>query len=77
MKLSDKLQYLQTHHIGEWIGTRQEVEEELSDGQSMFCICRRLATGFHESGCRQFQTAVSKETAKRLEHLIVVTKEAA
>ena len=70
MKLQEKINYLQNNHFGEWLKTRKMVEDELSDKQSMFCICRRLATGFHESGCRRFQQKVSNETTKRLVGLL-------
>jgi hypothetical protein len=70
MKIQEKLEYLQTNHFGEWLKTRQEVANEMSDKQSMWCVCRRLATGLHESGCRKFQGAITNETVKRLSHLI-------
>ena len=70
MKLTDKLAYIQEHHFGEWLKMRGIVFEEMSAKQSMFCVCRRLATGLHENGCRKFQNAVTNETVKRLAHLI-------
>jgi hypothetical protein len=70
MKIQEKLNHLQNNHMGEWLKTRREVEDEISDKQSMFCVCRRLATGFHESGCRQFQNKVNSETVKKLKHLL-------
>jgi len=70
MKLPEKIDYLQTVHMSEWLKTRSEVFEGLSSKQSMFCICRRLATGLHESGCRQFQKKVTSETVKRLNYLL-------
>lgn len=70
LKLTNKLQYLQDNHFSEWLSTRQIVLNELSDKQSMFCLCGRLATGLHENGCRKFQTKVTTETVKRLEHLL-------
>ncbi len=70
MKLSEKLDFIQENHFGEWLKTRREVFEELSEKQTMFCVCRRLATGLHENGCRQFQKKVTSETIKRLKHLL-------
>lgn len=70
MKATDKIEYLQDHHFSEWLSTRRKVFDELSAKQSMFCICRRLATGFHESSCRQFGKKVNSETAKQLAHLL-------
>lgn len=70
MKLQEKINYLQDNHFGEWLKVRQVTQDEVSDRQSMFCVCRRLATGFHESSCRQFQKKVSSETVKKLQDLI-------
>lgn len=70
MKLTEKLSYLTANNFGEWLKTRQEVEDELSNNQSMFCVCGRLATGLHESHCKKFQDKITSVTVKRLEHLI-------
>lgn len=70
MKQNDKQNFLQDNHMGHWLQKRQEVENELSDKQGMFCICGRLATGMHERGCRKFSKLVNDETVKRLEHLL-------
>ena len=69
MKLTEKLNYIQNNYFGEWLKTRKEVEDEKSNSQSMFCLCGRLATGFHESGCKKFQNKITSETIKRLKHL--------
>lgn len=70
MKLAEKLDYIQDNHFSEWLKTRQAVSFELSDRQTMFCVCGRLATGLHESSCRRFNNKVNSETVKRLKHLI-------
>ena len=70
MKLSEKLDYLQTHFLGEWLKTRREVENKLSESNGMFCFCGRLATGLHESGCRKFHNKVATETVKVLKYLL-------
>ena len=62
----------QSVNFGEWVKTFKEVEIEMSDKQGIFCVCRRLATGFHENGCRKFQDKVRNETLKRLDYLISV-----
>lgn len=49
---------------------RRKVNDELSDRQGMWCVCKRLATGFHESACRKFKNKVTNETIKRLKHLL-------
>lgn len=50
----------------EWYAARRQVEAELSDQQPIFCLCGRLATGLHESGCKRFQDKVTRETKKRI-----------
>lgn len=76
MNKQEKLNYLQNNHFSEWLKTREEVENELSDKQEVFCICGRLATGLHESNCRKFRNRVESETIKKLEYLFNVKKEA-
>lgn len=71
MKLQDKLIYLQDKHLSEWLTTRQLIEDELSNKQSLYCICGKLATGLHESYCKRFRNKITSETVKRLKHLIV------
>jgi hypothetical protein len=74
MKIHEKLKYIQDNHFSEWLKTRRGVENELSEKQSAFCICGRLATGLHESHCRKFQNAITRETLARLKHLIITKK---
>jgi hypothetical protein len=69
MKLTEKLQYIQDHHFSDWLNTRGTVRDDFSNKQSRFCLCGRLATGLHESGCRKFNDAITKETLERLKHL--------
>lgn len=70
MKLAEKLEYLQDNHLSDWLKTRRQVDIELSDRQLMICVCGRLATGFHERGCRRFNNKVNSDTVKRLKHLL-------
>lgn len=70
MKLKEKLDVLQTKHMGEWLKTRSIVFNELSSQQTTMCCCGRLATGLHENNCRKFNNNVIKETVYRLKHLI-------
>lgn len=70
MKINEKLDYLQSNHWGEWMKVRGEAEDDLSSKQSMFCVCRRLATGLHERHCKRFQGKVNAEVVKRLAHLL-------
>ena len=49
----EKLEFLQHHHIGEWLRVRQNVRDEMSGKQMPMWVCGRLATGLHESSCRK------------------------
>ena len=73
--MSEKIDYLQENHFSTWYATHKTVDEELSDKQSMWCMCGRLATGLHERSCRRFKNAVNSETVKRLAHLLKNKKE--
>jgi hypothetical protein len=70
MKLIEKITYLQENHFGDWLKAMQETRNEMSDRQSMFCVCGRLATGLHENGCKRFRNKIVSETVKKLGHLI-------
>lgn len=75
MKYEKKLELIQKDHLAEWLQTRYLVDEEISNQQGMWCICGRLATGLHERCCRKFNDNVSRETIKRLSHLIIKPRE--
>lgn len=70
MKHVEKRAFLVGNHRAEWLKTRNEVFNELSDNQQLFCCCGRLATGLHESSCSKFNHKVDAETIRRLKHLI-------
>ena len=70
MNKKQKLNYIQDHHFSEWLKTRRQIENEMSDNQTMMCICGRLATGSHEGNCIKFKNKVRDETLKKLEYLI-------
>lgn len=70
MKYTEKLEYLQTNHLMTFVKTRQEVFDELSEQQTMFCCCGKLATGIHEAYCSKFHRKVNGETIKRLLYLL-------
>lgn len=69
MRQSERIEYLKTQQYATWISTRRKVFDELSDNQSMFCCCGKLATGLHEQNCRKFNKKVDCETASRLKDL--------
>ena len=70
MKKIEKLEYLKNADFGLFIKTRKMVFDELSDQQTMFCCCGKLATGLHESNCTKFNNKVDAETIKRLSYLL-------
>ena len=70
MKNYEKLAYLKDADFGLFVKTRQMVFDELSDQQTMFCCCGKLATGMHESNCTKFNNRVVAETIKRLSYLL-------
>lgn len=68
--MKDKILYLKNNHYNDWVNVRQKVEEELSCSQTMYCVCGRLATGFHELHCKRYANKVDSLTYKKLKHLI-------
>lgn len=51
---------------GGGVSTRQKVFDELSERQTMYCCCGKLATGLHERNCKKFNDKVDIETLKHL-----------
>jgi hypothetical protein len=70
MKKWEKLAYLKDNHFGLFLTTRQQAFNDLSDQQTMFCCCGRLATGLHEKSCTKFNNKVDTETINRLSNLL-------
>ena len=70
MKKHEKLAYLKDADFSLFVKTRQMVFDELSDQQTMFCCCGKLATGMHEMNCTKFNNKVLAETIKRLSYLL-------
>lgn len=70
MKKHEILAYLKDADFGLFVKTRQMVFDELSDQQTMFCCCGKLATGMHERNCTKFNNRVVEETIKRLSYLL-------
>ena len=76
MKKYDILELLKEADFVLFVKTRQIVFDELSDQQTMFCCCGKLATGLHESNCTKFNNKVDAEVIKRLSHLLPKGNEA-
>lgn len=70
MNYKQKLNYITDNHFELWIKTMNKVEDEISNMQSLYCVCGRLATGMHESHCQKFKNKIISETLKRLKHLL-------
>lgn len=66
----DKIKWLKENEPVLWTKTFKVVRGELSDKQTMFCCCGKLATGLHEDNCRKFLQQVENETVKRLQEYI-------
>ena len=65
-----KMNYLQEANFGLFVKTRQTVFNELSEKQTMFCCCGKLASGLHERHCVKFNNKVADEVIKRLSYLL-------
>lgn len=77
MKKWEKLAYLKDVDFDLFTMTLNQVRKELSDRQSMFCCCGKLATGLHEAHCKKFNDKVEAEVIKRLQHLLPKQKNTA
>lgn len=75
MKKHEILAYLKEVNLGLFVKTRQMVFDELSEQQTMFCCCGKLATGLHERNCIKFNNKVDAETINRLSYLLPKEKE--
>jgi len=71
MKLTEKLEILQTNHMNEFLKAREKAWTEVSMEHPMFCVCRSLCTGLHENNCRKFQNKVTSRAVKNLKYLLV------
>lgn len=69
-KRIEELEYLKDNHLGLFLKTRQQAFDELSEKQTTFCCCGRLATGLHEYNCSKFNNKVDVYTINRLRHLL-------
>ena len=72
MKRQEKIDNLKDEHLSEWLKEWQRQRDELSENQSIFCVCGRLATGLHQNNCRKFHKEVDKRTFYALEHLLTL-----
>ena len=70
MKFIDKKKFLINNFRDDYVNTRREVFNALSNEQAVFCVCGKIASGLHEDRCSKFNALVDKETVKKLEHLI-------
>lgn len=68
-KKAERIAFLNKYAMGDWIRTRKEANEEVSNEHSMWCTCGNLCTGLHESYCKKFQEKVNTRTVNKLKHL--------
>lgn len=66
MKKQDKIKILKENKLNEWNSVRNKIFDELSQQQSIFCICGKLSTGLHELNCKKFNNLVDSKTLKIL-----------
>lgn len=66
MKFEEKKELIMKKNFGLWLKIRRETFDRLSDGQSVCCVCGRLATGLHEMSCKKFNDKVDRETVKKI-----------
>lgn len=59
--------YIARYNTTAWVKMRHVVFNEMSEQQTLFCVCGKLATGLHEDHCVKFNRLVDKETARRLD----------
>lgn len=62
--------YLHKADLRRFVKTRQIVFDELSEQQTIFCCCGKLATNLHEEHCSKFKNKVADEVIKRLSYLL-------
>lgn len=67
MTKKDKLNFLKRNYPIEWSVLRNRTFDMLSDAQTFWCCCGKLATGLHEKGCVKFNEKVDSETLKQWE----------
>ena len=72
MKFIDKKKFLIKNYPDDYENVRREVFNVLSNEQTVFCVCGKIASGLHEDRCSKFNALVDKETVKTLQHLIKV-----
>lgn len=68
-KKAERIIFLQKYAMNDWLKARQEADQEVSDEHSMFCVCKALCTGLHESYCQRFRNKVDLRTVQKLKHL--------
>lgn len=73
MNKEQKILWLKKMHTMAWMQTWNDAFDELSSMQTIFCVCGKVASGWHERNCKKFREKVDGEVVNRLEHLI--TKE--
>ena len=66
---AERIAFLQKYAMDDWLKAKQEADQEVSDEHSMFCVCKALCTGLHESYCQKFRAKVDLRAVQKLKHL--------
>lgn len=48
-------------HTMSWVQTWNDAFDELSGMQTIFCVCGKVASGWHERNCKKFREKVDGE----------------
>lgn len=75
MKKKDKIEYLAEHHREDYNKALKEAIEECNSETTMFCYCRRLATGLHTRSCKSYNEHVYTKIITKLKHLLPTKKD--
>lgn len=68
--IAEKQNFLCQNYPKEWLKIYEEIRKELSEKCYMFCFCRKLCTGMHETYCARFKNKVISESLKKAKHLL-------
>lgn len=66
MTKNEKMEKLIKDDYSLFLKTRNRIADEMSDKQTMFCMCGQLATGLHEGRCKKFRDKIDSMTVVEL-----------
>ena len=75
-KLNRDVQFLVENYKDDWYKIYTKEFRKLDEECSMFCVCGKLATGFHVDRCTKFRNEVYRRTVAQLKsELKVISSE--